>query len=87
MNELNEAERAELLQLLSNPVLKKAQSIVLEQFDGPIYNLLAPEQSMQLAVEKGVRGAFRQLHRLTIPKTPQVQPALAQTLKRTKYDK
>ena len=87
MNELNETEQAELRTLLSNPVLKKAQALVLEQFDGPIYNLLAPEQSMQLAVEKGARGAFRQLNRLAIPKQSQAQPALAQQLKRTKYDK
>jgi hypothetical protein len=87
MNELNEAEQAELRTLLANPVLRKAQAIILEQFDGPIYNLLAPEQSMQLAVEKGARGAFRQLNRLTEPRTPKATPALAQTLKRTKYDK
>lgn len=87
MNELTETEQAELRTLLQNPLLKKAQSMVLEQFDGPIYNLLAPEQSMQLAVEKGARGAFRQLNRLAIPKTPQVQPALAQRLTRTKHDR
>ena len=87
MNELNESEQAELRNLLSNPTLKKAQAIVLESFDGPIYNLLAPEQSMQLAVEKGARGAFRQLNRLSQPRTPQGQPTLAQQLKRTKHDR
>jgi hypothetical protein len=87
MNELNEAEQDELRTLLNNPVLKKAQALVLEYFDGPIYSLLAPEQSMQLAVEKGVRGAFRQLKRLSEPRIQQQQPTLAQTLKRTKHDR
>jgi hypothetical protein len=87
MNELNEAEQSELRDLLSSPVMKKAQALVLEYFDGPIYNLLAPEQSMQLAVEKGVRGAFRQLNKLIEPKTPKIQPKLAQEIKRTKYDR
>jgi hypothetical protein len=83
MTELNEQEQLALRDILQSPVFEKAKQIVLEKSNGPVYNLLAPEQGMALAQEKGVRNAFRLLSELITPRTPIHQPTI-RTLNRNK---
>lgn len=83
MNELNEQEQLVLREMLQSPVFEKAKNIVLDKSNGPVYDLLAPEQAMALAQEKGVRNAFRLLRELVNPRTPIQQPAL-RTLNRNR---
>lgn len=64
---LNEPQRAELAQILSSDLFKAGKEEVLRISDGPIYELSAPEQAMALAVEKGVRKAFRLLESICLP--------------------
>lgn len=71
---LNEPQRAELAKILSSDLFKAAKEEVFRISDGPIYELLAPEQSMALAVEKGVRKAFRTLETICLPPR-EVSPA------------
>jgi hypothetical protein len=68
MAHLNEDEQLKLKQILESDLFKKATDIVLEKTDGPVYTLLAPEQAMAMAMEKGARNAFRQLKILTLPR-------------------
>lgn len=68
MAQLNEEEQLKLKAILESELFKKATEIVLEKIEGPIYTLLAPEQAMSLAIEKGARNAFRQLKILTLPR-------------------
>jgi hypothetical protein len=77
---LNEPQRIELLRILDSELFKTATEEVLAHMDGPVYNLLAPEQGMQLAIEKGARQAFRQLRRLTNPPKPSQTPSRSSQL-------
>lgn len=74
---LNEPQRVELAKILDSDLFQRAEHEVLLVMDGPIYNLAAPEQGMQLAVEKGVRTAFRQLRKLTLPPRENPAPTLS----------
>jgi len=73
MLQLNEQEQIALKEIISSDLFKKAKDIVLERLDGPIFNLMASEQSMALAQEKGARNAFRQLGLLTEPRPERQQ--------------
>ncbi len=64
---LNDPQKAELIKILDSDLFKTAKDEVLRITDGPIYELAAPEQAMALAVEKGVRKAFRSLEQICKP--------------------
>lgn len=81
---LNEPQRIELLRILDSDLFKTATEEVLNHMDGPVYNLLAPEQGMQLAIEKGARSAFRQLRRLAQPPKPSQAPGRSSQLSHTR---
>lgn len=87
MTTLNEQEQTALKEMLDSALFKKAESIVLDECNGPIFSLLMPEQAMALAQEKGVRNAFRVLRKITEPRITQPQPRLSGQLIRTKHDK
>lgn len=61
---LNQAQQAELRKILESDLFKTAKEEVLRMTDGSIDKLLAPEAAIKMAIEKGVRNAFRILHLL-----------------------
>ena len=64
---LNQAQQLELQNILESPTFKAAQAEVLQMSDGSLGDLLAPEAAIKMAIEKGVRNAFRLLHVVAKP--------------------
>ena len=81
--ELNEEEQLALKKFIESDLYKKAEQVVLSKSNGPIFDLLAPEQAMALAQEKGVRNAFRIFRDLINPKQFTGAPRLSSTTRRT----
>jgi hypothetical protein len=64
---LNQAQQLELQKILDSDLFKAAQAEVLRMTDGPVDSLLAPEAGIKMALEKGVRNAFRLLRVISLP--------------------
>lgn len=62
---LNQAQQIELQQLLDSPIFKAAKEEVLRMTDGSVEGLDAPEAGIKMALEKGVRNAFRVLSNIS----------------------
>jgi hypothetical protein len=80
---LNEEQKQELRNILNSDLFQAAKEEVLERADWAIHEMAAPEQGMTLAVEKGVRKAFRMLQQVSAIHTPPPQPQLRNTIKHT----
>lgn len=70
--------------MLDSDTFKKAVEEVFLISEGPIYTLLAPEQGMALAVQRGVRDAFKHLRRVAKHVIP-YSPPTSKSLSRTKH--
>ena len=64
---LNQAQQFELQQMLDTPTFKQATEDVLRMSDGSVDELSAPEAAIKMAIEKGVRNAFRLLRKISSP--------------------
>jgi hypothetical protein len=75
---LNQAQQLELQNILDSDLFKRATEEVLRMSDGSVDHLEAPEAGIKMALEKGVRNAFRLLRKISIPETtidhPKVRP-------------
>lgn len=80
---LNQAQQIELGQMLDSEVFKAAQAEVLKMSDGSVDSLLAPEAAIKMAIEKGVRNAFRLL-RLAATSQGRAETLRSNTVSRTK---
>lgn len=78
---MNTEQQAELAKLISTDLFKKAREEVLRISESSVAGIPAPEATIQMAVEKGVRRAFNLLERITKPAPDQRQPTLKNTLK------
>lgn len=64
---LNQAQQLELQKILESDTFKAAKEQVLMMSDGDIKNLQASEAAIKMAIEKGVRYAFRLLVNISTP--------------------
>jgi hypothetical protein len=78
---LNQAQQLALQQILESDTFKAAKDEVLRMTDGTLKDLMAPEAAIQMAIEKGVRNAFRLLHKISIPDAKQ-EPLQARSISR-----
>lgn len=81
---LNDQQRQELSKILDSDLFRKAKDEVLKLADGPVYELLAPEQAMALAIQKGTRDTFRLLHKICEKPMVPTKPKLSSSLNHTK---
>jgi hypothetical protein len=80
---LNESQQLELQQILDSHTFRAAKEEVLRMTDGSIDGLDAPEAGIKMAIEKGVRNAFRLLHKVSQPQTTN-EPLRPRSTTRTK---
>lgn len=78
---LNEQQQLELQHILNSDIFKRAQEEVLKMSDGSVENLPLDEASIKMAIEKGVRNAFRLLRRISTPHTSQ-EPVARRSIQR-----
>ena len=79
---LNQQQQLELQQILDSDTFKRATEEVLRMTDGAIGDLLAPEAAIKMAIEKGVRNAFRVLRNIAQP-APEHLPVQPRSFRKT----
>jgi hypothetical protein len=79
---LNEQQQLELQHILDSDTFKRAQEEVLKMSDGSVESLPLDQASVKMAIEKGVRNAFRLLRRISTPYHTQ-DPVARRTIQRT----
>jgi hypothetical protein len=79
---LNEAQQFELQKILESDTFKRATEEVLRMADGSVENLPLDEAAVKMALEKGVRNAFRLLRKVSIPQSQQ-EPVPRRSITRT----
>lgn len=64
---LNESQQQELAKILASDLFKAAQEQVLQMTDGSVDDLSLDQAAIKMSNEKGVRNAFRLLHKISKP--------------------